>query len=227
MQQIRRRIRSFVKREGRMTLGQTQAFESMMPIYGLDYQPEILDLDSLFGNQAPITLEIGFGMGGSLVEQAANNPDKNYLGIEVHRPGVGALLLKMQHHGVTNIRVVSHDAIDVLNHMIPDYSIKLVQLFFPDPWHKRKHHKRRIVSSEFLHLLHKKVEPSGHIHFATDWQDYAVHMLRVLKSEHGWRNCATDDGYFPRPETRPLTKFEKRGERLGHGVWDLMFQREP
>jgi len=209
-----------------MTLGQTQAYESMMPVYGIGYQDKILDLRSLFGNEAPITLEIGFGMGGSLVEQAVNNPERNYIGIEVHRPGVGALLLKMQERQVTNIRVISHDAIDVLTHMIADQSIELIQLFFPDPWHKRKHHKRRIVSADFLDLLHRKIANQGCLHFATDWQDYAVHMLRTLKSAKGWRNCGLENGYVPRPETRPVTKFEKRGEKLGHGVWDLIFQRE-
>jgi len=209
-----------------MTLGQSQAFESMMPIYGFDYCEQLLDLESLFGNRAPVTLEIGFGMGASLVEQAANNPQKNYIGIEVHRPGVGALLLKMQERDITNIRVISHDAIDVLSQMIPNQSIELLQLFFPDPWHKRKHHKRRIVNVELLRLLYEKMIPNGHIHFATDWQDYAVHMLRTLKAASGWRNCRPVNGYIPRPKTRPVTKFEKRGEKLGHGVWDLMFQRE-
>jgi len=209
-----------------MTLGQTQAFDTMMPIYGFDYEAKMLDLAVMFANTAPVTLEIGFGMGSSLVEQAAANPQRNYIGIEVHRPGVGALLLKMQQRELTNIRVISYDAIDVLNNMIPDHSIELLQLFFPDPWHKRKHHKRRIVSPEFLNLLHKKVTAGGHIHFATDWQDYAIHMLRVLQADDAWLNCSRSSDYIPRPENRPLTKFERRGEKLGHGVWDLMFQRE-
>ena len=209
-----------------MTLGQTQAFETMMPIYGFVYQPSMLDLAAMFGNKGPVTLEIGFGMGSSLVEQAAANPHRNYIGIEVHRPGVGALLLKMQERELTNIRVISFDAIDVLNNMIPDHSIELLQLFFPDPWHKRRHHKRRIVNPEFVRLLHKKVGVEGHIHFATDWQDYAIHMLRVLQADSAWRNCSASADYIPRPENRPLTKFERRGEKLGHGVWDLMFQRE-
>jgi len=209
-----------------MTLGQTQALESMMPVYGFEYQPCLLNLAEMFGNNQPVTLEIGFGMGSSLVEQAAADSNRNYIGIEVHRPGVGALLLKMQERQVSNIRVISFDAIDVLNNMIPDHSIELLQLFFPDPWHKRRHHKRRIVNPEFLSLLHKKVTTDGHLHFATDWQDYAKHMLKVLQTENGWRNCSSSDDYIPRPENRPLTKFEKRGEKLGHGVWDLMFQRE-
>jgi len=209
-----------------MTLGQSQAFEFMMPIYGFEYQPSLLNLIEMFGNNQPVTLEIGFGMGSSLVEQAAANPDRNYIGIEVHRPGVGALLLKMQERQLSNIRVISYDAIDVLSNMIPDHSIELLQLFFPDPWHKRRHHKRRIVNPEFLSLLHKKVTTDGHLHFATDWQDYAKYMLKVLQTENGWHNCSSSDDYIPRPENRPLTKFEKRGEKLGHGVWDLMFQRE-
>lgn len=209
-----------------MTLGQSQAFESMMPVYGFEYQPNLLNFAEMFGNNHLVTLEIGFGMGSSLVEQAALNPSRNYIGIEVHRPGVGALLLKMQEQQLSNIRVISFDAIDVLNNMIPDHSIELLQLFFPDPWHKRRHHKRRIVNPEFLSLLHKKVTTDGHLHFATDWQDYAKHMLKVLVTENGWRNCSSSEDYIPRPENRPLTKFEKRGEKLGHGVWDLMFQRE-
>lgn len=225
VQQFQRKIRSFVRREGRMTPGQTLAYESMMPIYGFDYQKQTLDFTQLFGNDAPVSIEIGFGMGASLAEQARKNPDRNYIGIEVHRPGVGSLLVKMKDLGLTNIRVISHDAVEVLNDMIADSSIELLQLFFPDPWHKKRHHKRRIVNSEFVGSLHTKIKLGGHLHMATDWQNYAEQMLNVMQVSEGWQNCSKSNDYIPQPEDRPVTKFQKRGEGLGHGVWDLMFVR--
>jgi len=225
VEHLKRKIRSFVKREGRMTPGQTLAYETMMPIYGFDYQKQTLDFSALFGNDGPVSVEIGFGMGTSLVEQAQCHPECNYIGIEVHRPGVGSLLVKMKEAGITNIRVISHDAVEVLSEMLPDDSIELLQLFFPDPWHKRKHHKRRIVNPDFVQLLHHKVKTSGHFHMATDWQNYAQHMLKVMQAAEGWKNCSASNDYIPKPENRPVTKFQKRGEGLGHGVWDLMFSR--
>jgi len=214
-----------VKREGRMTAGQTLAYETMMPIYGVEYQERLLDFSTLFANDGPLSIEIGFGMGASLVEQAARYPERNYIGIEVHRPGVGSLLVKMKETGITNIRVISHDAVEVLTDMVANTSIELLQLFFPDPWHKRKHHKRRIVNPEFVQLLHRKIKNDGHFHMATDWQDYAQHMLKVMQTADGWINCSTSNDYIPKPENRPVTKFQKRGEGLGHGMWDLMFKR--
>ncbi len=208
-----------------MTAGQSMAFEAMMPIYGFDYQDQVLDLTSLFGNDHPITLEIGFGMGASLAEQAANHPNLNFIGIEVHRPGVGALLLRMKEMQLTNIRVISHDAIEVLNNMISDNGLHRLQLFFPDPWHKRKHHKRRIVNQEFADLVAKKLVTGGILHMATDWQDYAEQMLKVMNQAKGWYNCSATNDYVPKPDERPVTKFQQRGEGLGHGVWDLMFKR--
>ena len=225
MQQITRKIRSFVKREGRMTAGQSMAFESMMPIYGFDYQDQMLDLTGLFGNDHPVTIEIGFGMGASLAEQAESHPDRNFIGIEVHRPGVGALLLRMKEKQLSNIRVISYDAIEVLNHMIANKSLQGLQLFFPDPWHKRKHHKRRIVNQEFADLVAKKLVSGGILHMATDWQDYAKHMLKVMQQAEGWQNCSETNDYVPKPEGRPVPKFQQRGEGLGRGVWDLMFKR--
>jgi tRNA (guanine-N7-)-methyltransferase len=222
---LNRKIRSFVKREGRMTPGQTHAYETMMPIYGFDYQKQLLDFKALFGNDAPVSIEIGFGMGASLVEQAVCYPERNFIGIEVHRPGVGSLLVKMKEAGINNIRVISHDAVEVLSDMLADSSIELLQLFFPDPWHKRKHHKRRIVNPEFVQFLHRKIQTNGHFHMATDWQDYAKHMLKVMRAAEGWQNCSASDDYIPKPENRPSTKFQKRGEGLGHGMWDLMFKR--
>jgi len=208
-----------------MTPGQTLAFESMMPIYGLDYQKERLNLAALFGNKNPVTIEIGFGMGASLAEQAKRYPERNFIGIEVHRPGVGSLLVRMKEYELANIRVISHDAVEVLADMIEDNSLDLVQLFFPDPWHKRRHHKRRIVNEQFVQLVHKKITPQGYFHMATDWQNYAENMLQVMQSASGWKNCSETGGYIPKPEDRPVTKFQKRGEGLGHGVWDLMFQK--
>jgi tRNA (guanine-N7-)-methyltransferase len=225
LQTIKRKIRSFVKREGRMTLGQSQAYEAMMPLYGFEYKKALLDFKQLFANDAPVSIEVGFGMGSSLIEQAARYPERNYIGIEVHRPGVGALLLKMKEQSLTNIRVSSADAVEVLTDMIPNDSIELLQLFFPDPWHKRRHHKRRIVKDEFVSLLHSKIQLNGHYHMATDWQDYAKHMLKVMQASQGWENCSESNDYIPQPENRPITKFQKRGEGLGHGVWDLMFKR--
>jgi tRNA (guanine-N7-)-methyltransferase len=217
VQDIKRKIRSFVRREGRMTPGQAHAFES--------YQKEMLDMQTLFGNNNPVALEIGFGMGASLVEQAKLYPNRNYIGIEVHRPGVGSLLVRMKELQVANIRVISHDAVEVLADMIPDHSLQLLQLFFPDPWHKKRHHKRRIVNQAFADLVRQKLVTSGHFHMATDWQNYAEHMLEVMVQASGWKNCSANNDFIPKPEDRPVTKFQRRGEGLGHGVWDLMFEK--
>jgi len=208
-----------------MTPGQAHAYESMMPIYGFEYQKEMLDMQTLFGNNNPVALEIGFGMGASLVEQAKLYPNRNYIGIEVHRPGVGSLLVRMKELQVTNIRVISHDAVEVLADMIPDQSLQLLQLFFPDPWHKKRHHKRRIVNQAFVDLVRQKLVTSGHFHMATDWQNYAEQMLEVMVQASGWKNCSADNDFIPKPEDRPVTKFQRRGEGLGHGVWDLMFEK--
>ncbi len=236
MSELHRKIKSFVKREGRMTLGQKLAYEAMMPKYGLSYKKEVLDFQSLFGNDNPVCLEIGFGMGSSLAEQACLYPERNYIGIEVHKPGVGALLLRAQEQGITNIRVMSHDAVEVLEHMIADDSLSLIQLFFPDPWHKRKHHKRRIVQVEFVTRLFTKLKENGSFHMATDWQDYAQHMLKIMLEcvknhqdsclSPAWVNTSDSNDYIPKPDDRPSTKFQKRGERLGHGVWDLFFSKK-
>ncbi len=220
-----REIRSFVKREGRMTKGQQRAMDDIFPHMGVNFAKEKLDLVSLFGNDNPVILEIGFGMGKSLAEQAANYRDRNYFGIEVHKPGVGACLLLAEEFELTNLRVINHDAVEVLNKMIPDNSVAGIQIFFPDPWHKTRHHKRRIVQKNFVELCHSKLMLSGFLHLATDWENYAQHMLSVLKSCDGWKNLSDDDNYIPRPDDRPLTKFEHRGEKLGHGVWDLMFEK--
>lgn len=220
-----RRIKSFVKREGRLTAGQAKALDDMWPSMGVDYTPAMINLTELFGKDAPVVLEIGFGMGKSLVEMAANEADKHFIGIEVHRPGVGACLGEARDQGVDNLRVFEHDAVEVLEQCIPDNSLTRVQLFFPDPWHKKRHHKRRIVRPEFVECLRKKLAIGGVFHMATDWENYAEHMLEVMSAAPGYKNQATDNRYVPRPDNRPLTKFENRGNKLGHGVWDLMFEK--
>ena len=220
-----RRIRSFVRRQGRLTKGQQLALDQYWPEMGVEFQPEPLDLTRLFGRDAPVVLEIGFGMGASLVTMAQNNPQQNFLGIEVHAPGVGACLASAKEAEVENLRVMCHDAVEVLEKMIPDNSLRMVQLFFPDPWHKARHNKRRIVQVPFAELVMRKLKLGGVFHMATDWEAYAEHMLEVMSSIDGYQNQSETQNYVPRPETRPLTKFEQRGQRLGHGVWDLMFER--
>ena len=220
-----RTIRSFVLRQGRLTRGQERAFGLFWPHFGIDYRPEPLDLAALFGNDNPVHLEIGFGNGESLAAMARDNPAVNYIGIEVHNPGVGHLLMKLDEYGCSNVRVCRHDAIEVLRDMIPDGGMSCVYLFFPDPWHKKRHHKRRIVQPDFLRLLAHKIRPGGFFHAATDWENYAEHMLEALKDSPDFRNTASGSDFVPRPAYRPLTKFEQRGLRLGHGVWDLIFER--
>ncbi len=220
-----RRVRSFVRRQGRLTKRQEEALESEWAEMGIDFVNEPFDFAKLFNNSNPVTLEIGFGMGTSLVTMAAQNPDQNFLGIEVHAPGVGACLASAKEENITNLRVMCHDAIEVLDFMIPNGSLAMVQLFFPDPWHKAKHNKRRIVQVPFAEKIRSKLIDGGVFHMATDWEPYAEHMLEVMTSVAGYENVSTSGDYVPRPESRPETKFEKRGQRLGHGVWDLMFKR--
>ena len=220
-----RRIRSFVRRQGRLTKGQQHALDHFWPVMGVEFSEEPLDLPTLFGREAPTTLEIGFGMGASLVTMAQARPEQNFLGIEVHSPGVGACLSSADEAGITNLRVMCHDAVEVLHKMIPDHSLTMVQLFFPDPWHKARHNKRRIVQPPFAELIKSKLKLGGVFHMATDWEPYAQHMLDVMSSMEGYINLSPDNDYVPRPESRPVTKFEQRGHRLGHGVWDLMFER--
>lgn len=219
------KVKSYVKREGRLTKGQAKALEKCWPTMGLSVDGGLLDLAVVFGNDNPVVLEIGFGMGGSLVEMAKAAPEFNFIGIEVHRPGVGACLSSADEAGVDNLRVFEHDAIEILDKCIADQALQRVQLYFPDPWHKKRHHKRRIVQPEFVQKLRKKLAIGGVFHMATDWEPYAEHMLEVMTHAEGYRNTATTDDYVPRPDYRPITKFETRGQRLGHGVWDLIFER--
>ncbi len=220
-----RRIRSFVMRPGRMTEGQKKAFEQHWPSRGLELAAGALDAAAVFGREAPRVLEIGFGMGQSLVQMAAAEPDKDFIGIEVHRPGVGRILADMAAQGVDNLRVYGEDAVEVLEQCIADNSLDRVQIYFPDPWHKKKHHKRRLVQPEFVQRLRHKLKPGGVLHLATDWEHYALRMMEVMSEAPGYRNCAGPLQFSPRPDYRPVTKFERRGERLGHGVWDLLFEK--
>jgi tRNA (guanine-N7-)-methyltransferase len=220
----RRSIRSFVARAGRMTVAQERAWRDLWPRYGLEGTDETLDLDAVFGRTAARTLEIGFGNGESLVALAQAHPDEDFLGIEVHRPGVGHLMLRAESLELGNIRVVCRDAVETLSRQLPDASLAAVLLYFPDPWPKKRHHKRRIVQPDFVAQVARKLEPGGRFRLATDWQHYAEQMLEVVGG------CAMlenefDSGYAPRPDSRPLTRFETRGQRLGHEVWDLCFRK--
>ncbi|MDH0497560.1 tRNA (guanosine(46)-N7)-methyltransferase TrmB [Stutzerimonas stutzeri] len=221
----RRTIKSFVMRAGRMTEGQQRGLEQGWPKYGLELADGLRDFDEVFGRSAPRTFEIGFGMGHSTLEMAAAAPEQDFIGVEVHKPGVGALLSGLVSQKLTNVRVYSCDALEVLRDCVADASLDRVLLFFPDPWHKSRHHKRRIVQPAFAELVRRKLKVGGVLHMATDWEPYAEHMLEVMNVAPGYRNLAQDGRCVPRPTERPVTKFERRGERLGHGVWDLKFQR--
>lgn len=220
-----RHIRSFVRREGRLTPGQQRALDDLWPIFGIDDGEGELDLDQLFDRQAPRVLEIGFGNGASLIEMARKRPEQDFIGVEVHRPGVGQLLMAIREHDLHNVRVACTDAVELLKKRITDQSLDRIQLYFPDPWHKKRHHKRRIIQPAFVHVLADKLKHGGHLHMATDWQDYADQMLADVSGNPRFINCGDESGFIPRPDYRPLTKFEQRGHRLGHGVWDLLFRR--
>jgi len=218
-----RPIRSFVLRQGRMSVAQTRALANLLPRFGIPYAEALLDLDQVFGRSAPKILEIGFGMGDSTAKIAQTCPQNDYLGIEVHGPGVGSLLNQIEELGLANLRLIQHDAVEVLKHMIPDAALDGVHIFFPDPWPKKRHHKRRLIQPELVAVLCDKLKPGGYLHAATDWQEYAEHILAVFSAEPKLVNSVAD--YAARPEYRPLTKFELRGIKLGHGVWDIVFRR--
>ena len=220
-----RAIRSFVVRAGRLTSGQARALEELWPRFGVEFSPDPLDLDRLFGRAAARTLEIGFGNGEHLSALAAAHPERDYLGIEVHRPGVGHLLMKVAEHGLDNVRVSQHDAVEVLRQQIPEGSLDEILVLFPDPWHKKRHHKRRLIQPPFVALLATRLRPGGVLRLATDWEEYALQMLEVLRADPCFANESPDGDWMPRPEERAPTRFEKRGARLGHGVWDLAFRR--
>ena len=225
-------IRSFVLRQGRVSNAQQRCYDTLMPRYGIPYSAQPLDLAQAFGRTAPMILEIGFGMGETSAVIAHEHPQNDYLAIEVHTPGVGSLLKQIGEMNLANIRIIQHDAVEVLRDMIPDNALNGVHIFFPDPWHKKRHNKRRLIQAAFVALLVQKLKPAcpefgrkgGYIHVATDWRDYAEQVLAVLSAEPLLQNTVMD--YAPRPAYRPLTKFERRGLRLGHGVWDLVFWRK-
>lgn len=219
----RRAIRSFVVRAGRMGTGQVRALAELAPRWVLPFEPKLTDFGATFGRQAPLIVEIGFGMGDATAQIAQARPDADFLGIEVHPPGVGALLQRIEERGLGNLRILQHDAVEVLEQMVAPGTLAGVHVFFPDPWHKKRHHKRRLIQPPFVALLASRLAPGGYLHCATDWQPYAEQMLEVLGAEPALRNRF--DGYAPRPDYRPLTKFENRGLKLGHGVWDLVFER--
>jgi len=220
-----KRIKSFVVRAGRISPAHRVLYNEQFAQFGLTIDDGLLDYEKVFANQNPVVLEIGFGMGKSLLEMAEANPNLNYIGIEVHTPGVARLLREANEKGLTNIRVYEHDAIEVLDQCIADASLQSLQLYFPDPWHKKRHHKRRIVQPEFAQTVRKKIKVGGTFHMATDWENYAEHMLEVMEVQPGYENLAGKNQYHPRPDFRPLTKFEVRGENKGHGVWDLIYKR--
>jgi tRNA (guanine-N7-)-methyltransferase len=218
-----RPIRSYVLRQGRVSNAQRRAHGELLPLYGVAYAPRRLDLDALFGRTAPRILEIGFGMGETTADIAAAHPEIDYLGLEVHTPGVGSLLKRIREQGLENIRVIQHDAVEVLEHMLGPDAFDGAHIFFPDPWPKKRHHKRRLLKPAFVKLLVSRLKRGAYVHVATDWQEYAQQILEVLSAEPALANTALD--FAPRPDYRPLTKFEQRGLGLGHGVWDIIFKR--
>jgi tRNA (guanine-N7-)-methyltransferase len=220
-----RAIRSFVVRAGRMTVAQERAWRELWPTHGIENGDSPLDFDGLFGRHAPVTLEIGFGNGESLVALACAHRDRNYLGLEVHPPGVGHLLLRCESEHIQNVRVICDDAVQVLQRRVPDASLDEVLLYFPDPWPKKRHQKRRIVQPAWVELVARKLRPGGVLRMATDWQPYAEHMLATASACTTLRNISATGAFVDRPDSRPVTRFEKRGQRLGHGVWDLAFAR--
>jgi tRNA (guanine-N7-)-methyltransferase len=220
-----RAIRSFVRRAGRLTPSQSRALAELWPRFGIEPGAQPLELNQLFGRSAPRTLEIGFGNGDNLAELAARHPERDYLGVEVHDPGVGHLLLRMEREGLTNIRIARHDAVEVVSSWLPPGSIDETLILFPDPWHKKRHHKRRLVQPAFLEQLARVMPPGGRLHLATDWAPYAEQMLEVCEASPWFDNALAGGGYAARPETRPVTKFERRGLKLGHEVFDLLFER--
>lgn len=223
--QPHRRIRSFVLRAGRVTAAQERALAELWPVFGVDFDGRPLDLDRVFGRSAPRCLEIGFGAGEVIGALAKQNPQVDHLGIEVHAAGVGRLLLRAHEDGLGNLRIIRHDAVEVLEQAIPDGTLDTILIFFPDPWHKKRHRKRRLINAGFVELLARKLVPGGTLRLATDWMDYAGQMLEACNGCTRLSSLSPERGYVPRPQFRPPTRFERRGERLGHGVWDLAYAR--
>ena len=224
-QELSHKIKSFVIRAGRMTGSQQKGWNEVFPTHGFSLTESQFDWEHSYAVNGPRVVEIGFGMGDSLLAMAEQNPTYRYLGLEVHKPGVGKLFAEVEKRGIENIKVFAEDAVRVLEVSIPPQTVDLIQIFFPDPWHKKRHHKRRLIQPDFVDLLLTRLAPVGRIHLATDWQPYAEHMMAVLENNQNVRNVAGAQQFIPRPELRPETKFERRGHRLGHGVWDLLFQK--
>lgn len=220
-----RQIRSFMRREGRLSDNKKQVLENFWEFYGLTLTEKPLDLDRIFQRSAPRILEIGFGMGQSFLEQAEKNPEQDFIGIEVHRPGIAAVLTSVAKNELTNIRLFNHDAVGILKNCFAENSLDKIQIYFPDPWPKKRHHKRRLIQLSFVDLLWEKLKLHGTLHLATDWEDYAMHMMKTITDSNKFINVSGENQFAPRPEERPLTKFELRGQKLGHGVWDLLFTR--
>lgn len=219
-----RQIRSFVLRKGKMTTGQRKAVDALMPIYAFDPSTPI-DFKSVYGNDNPVWLDIGFGNGESIIHAAQLYPEVNFLGIEVHLPGVGHLLMAIEQLGLQNVRIIRNDAVDMLNLYIPDQSLAAIHIYFPDPWHKKRHHKRRLLNQEFLDLIRPKLIDGGRLHYASDWEPYALEV-QALVAENAWlQNPISNNGFAPRPEWRPVTKFERRGQKLAHGSYDLVLHK--
>jgi tRNA (guanine-N7-)-methyltransferase len=223
MTETHRPIRSFVLRQGRVSNAQRRAYDTLLPRFGIPYAVQPIDLDGVFGRRAPKILEIGFGMGETTATLATLHPENDYLGIEVHTPGVGSLLKSIAEHGLANVRIIQYDAVEVLHNMIAPDTFDAVHVFFPDPWPKKRHHKRRLIQPALITMLCERMKSGAYVHVATDWQDYAEQILEVFRSEPRLANTA--EGYAPRPDYRPQTKFETRGLKLGHGVWDVIFRR--
>jgi len=221
-----RTIRSFVRREGRLTAAQKRALETLWPEYGIDTTEQKLDLESIFGRCATLTLEIGFGNGESLAKMAQAAPEGDFIGIEVHQPGVGNLLQTLKQQNIHNVRILCDDAVEALRNNFSPESLDQVQIYFPDPWPKKRHHKRRLIQAEFIALLASRLKPGGILHIATDWQDYAAHIIELMQTRHDFIDTASQSGCQPRPDFRPETKFERRGLRLGHPVCDLIYRRQ-
>jgi len=217
------RIKSFVTRAGRLSDAQARAIATLGPVFCLPYEKKLLDFDAAFGRHAPTILEIGTGMGETTAHIAQRMPEKNFIGVEVHTPGIGSLLKLIGERELTNLRVMQHDAFEIITHMIAPASLAGVHIYFPDPWHKARHNKRRLIQTPFIQLLASRIAPGGYLHCATDWENYAEQILEVLSAEPALKNTA--EGYAPQPDYRPLTKFENRGIKLGHGVWDLVFTK--
>ena len=221
-----RAVRSYVLREGRLTDGQRRALDELLPVYGIDLPSangEYVNCRKIFGRSAPTRLEIGFGDGGALLEMAEKNPDCNFIGVEVHRPGVGRLLLQLRARNINNVRVFCADGIEVLSIAIAPHTLDAIYLYFPDPWPKKKHHKRRIMQTPLVNLLAERLTAAGCLHFATDWQPYAEQVIEILEQSNLFENCASQ--FSPRPKERPLTKFERRGKKLGHKIWDIVMRK--